>query len=122
MTAIVPDLGSDEGGADDAAVLGADEGGDIGSGVPVATGSSTASSACDDACFFSAVDSSVSAGSGDVVSAEKMICSGSSCVAAKSALIVGFSCVTGITLFSELRCHTAAHNATLVIMVIPAII
>lgn len=77
-------------GTADRCSLGADEDVDTGSGVPIASGSSMASSGGDDACFFSAVDSTVSAGPGDCVSAEKMICSGSSCVAAKSALIVVF--------------------------------
>lgn len=91
----------DEGGADDVAFLGADEGVDVGSDLSVASGSSMASSDGDDVCSFSAVDSTVSAGSGDCVSAEKMICSGSSCVAATLALTVGFPGVTGITLSSS---------------------
>ncbi|MDO8685315.1 MAG: hypothetical protein Q7J78_01440 [Clostridiales bacterium] len=69
ITAIVPGLGSDDGDTDDAAGLGASEGVDVGSGVPVVP----ASSGGDGACSFSAVDSSVPAGLGGCVSAEKMI-------------------------------------------------
>ena len=121
ITAIVPGLGSDEGGADDAAGLGADEDVNVGFGAPVASCSSMASSGEDDACSFPAVDSSLSAGPGDCVSADKMICGGSSCVAATSALIAGFSGVT-VTISPAIRGHTAAHRATQAVMVIPAII
>ena len=87
---------------DEDAGLGADEGVDVGSDLSVASGSSMASSDGDDVCSVSAVDSSVSTGSGDCISVERMICIGSSSDAGTSALTAGFSGVTGIILSSVL--------------------
>jgi len=121
ITAIVPGLGSDENSADEDDGFVADEGGDTGFGAPVALCSGMASSACDDACFFSAVDSSVSAGPSDCLSAEKMICIGSPCIAVTSALIAGFSGVT-VTISPAIRGHTAAYRATQAAITMPMII
>lgn len=92
ITAIVPDLGLNDDGADDAAGLGVGDGVNVGSAIPLVS----ASSGADGACSFSDVNSSVPIGTGDCASTEKMISGDSSITVAMSATTDGFSCVKGI--------------------------